>query len=198
MIRHGETHWNEQRRIQGGSSDIELNARGREQIEKLAASLKELDIGMIYSSPLCRALDTAKSIAAHHELQVQVDPDLRELEVGDLEGITIEELGTEFSKYLIQWREEDGCRRLPGGESLADLKSRAWSAVKKIIDNNVHDTILIVSHYFVIQTIICAALNLPLKTVRRFRLQAGSMSVLDIDRIPCLALLGDTCYLEGG
>ena len=198
MIRHGETYWNEQRRIQGGSSDIELNARGREQIEKLADSLKEVEIGMMYSSPLRRALDTAQSIAAHRELQVQVEPDLRELEVGDLEGVTIEELGTEFSKYLMQWREGDGCRKLPGGESLADLKNRAWSAVKSIIDNSAYETILIVSHYFVIQTIICAALDLPLKTVRRFRIQAGSISILDFNGGTRLALLGDTCYLEGG
>lgn len=153
---------------------------------------------MIYSSTLNRALHTARSIAAHHDLQVQVEPDLRELEVGDLEGITIEELGTEFSKYLIEWRQGDGCRRLPGGESLADLEHRTWSVVKKIIDNSVHENVLIVSHYFVILTIICAALDLPLKTVRRFRIQAGSMSILKFDSVPCLTLLGDTCYLEGG
>jgi len=127
-------------------------------------------IGKIYSSPLSRALNTAQAIAAHHKLKVQIEPDLRELEVGDLEGITVEELGTEFSKYLIQWREGDGYRRLPGGESLADLERRVWPAVRKIIDNNNDDTILLVSHYFVILTIICAALELPLKTVRRFRM----------------------------
>jgi len=174
-----------------------LSANGRKQIESLAVSLKDIEIGTIYSSPLSRALNTAQAIAAYHKLQVQVEPDLRELEVGDLEGITVEELGTEFSKHLIQWREGHGYRRLPGGESLADLEHRVWSAVSSIIDNNSHETILIVSHYFVILTIICAALELPLKTVRRFRIQAGSMSMLNFDNVPCLTLLGDTCHLEG-
>ena len=145
---------------------------------------------------MSRALDTAQAIAAYHELPVLIEPDLRELEVGDLEGITVEELGTEFSHHLIHWREGEGYRKLPGGESLADLKNRVWSAVKNIIDGTNHETILLVSHYFVILTIICAALELPLKTVRRFRIKPGSMSILNFENIPCLTLLGDTCHYD--
>lgn len=169
---------------------------GRKQIESLAFSLQKMEIGTIYSSPLSRALVTAQAIAVYHKLPVQVEPDLRELEVGDLEGITIEELGTEFSQHLTHWREGEGYRRLPGGENLADLKSRVWSAVTDIINGNNHETVLIVSHYFVILTIICAALDLPLKTVRRFRIKAGSMSILNFDSTPCLTLLSDTCHYE--
>jgi probable phosphoglycerate mutase len=158
--------------------------------------LKETEIGYIYSSPLSRALDTAQAIAAQRKLQVQIKPDLRELEVGELEGITVEELGTEFSQHLTNWREGDGYRKLPGGESLADLKNRVWPAVTDIINTNNHETALIVSHYFVILTIICAALDLPLKTVRRFRIKPGSMSILNFDSIPCLTLLSDTCHYD--
>ena len=156
-----------------------------------------MDIGKIYSSPLSRALDTAQAIAAYHNLAVEIEPDLRELEVGDLEGITVAELGTEFSQHLLSWNERKGYHKLPGGESLTDLKQRAWSAVNTIINNNTHEIILIVSHYFVILTIICAALELPLQTVRRFRIQPGSVSVVNFDSVPCLAALSDICHLEG-
>ena len=169
---------------------------GRKQIESLADSLKKTQISNIYSSPLSRALDTAQAIADHHKLPVQIEPDLRELEVGDLEGITVVELGTDFSQHLTHWREDDGYRKLPGGESLADLQRRVWSAVTRIIGGNDHETVLVVSHYFVILTIICAALDLPLKTVRRFRIKAGSMSILNFDSAPCLTLLSDTCHFE--
>ena len=128
---------------------------------------------------------------------MEIEPDLRELEVGDLEGVTVAELGTEFSKHLLSWSENEGYRRLPGGESLTDLKQRVWPAVNNIISNNNHETILIVSHYFAILTIICSALELPLHTVRRLRIQPGSMSIIDFDGIPCLTALSDICHLEG-
>jgi len=197
LIRHGETQWNNQRRIQGGSSDIELNETGRNQAEKLGLSLKEREINAIYSSPLKRARDTAQAVASHHNLEMHIEPGLRELEVGELEGVTAESLGTDFSNFLIHWQNGNGAEKLPGGgESLIDLQNRAWSVVKQIVDNN-QGAAAVVTHYFVILAVISAALELPLPSIRRFRVQVSSISILDFNNNrPCLKLLGDTCHLR--
>ena len=76
-------------------------------MERLGLALKETKIDAIYSSPLKRALDTATAIASHHQLAVQVEPDLREMEVGELEGVSIAETGVNFSQFLLQIK---GCR----------------------------------------------------------------------------------------
>lgn len=195
LIRHGETGWNHERRIQGGSSDTVLSPLGKKQVRSLGLALKGEKLSAIYSSPLQRALETARAIARYHNLEVQVEPELRELEVGELEGMTIERLGSDFSQFLVQWRGGDGSEKLPSGESLADLQNRAWSTVQRIAAK--HDgAVVVVSHYFVILTIICAALGLPPSGIRRFRVSVGSMSVLDFKNSrPCLASLGDICHL---
>ena len=85
LVRHGETDWNKARRVQGGNSDTQLNQSGKEQAESLALRLKQEEVQAIYSSPLLRALDTAQAIARHHQVEVQIEPALKELNVGDLE-----------------------------------------------------------------------------------------------------------------
>lgn len=184
------------RRIQGGSSDTAMSQTGKQQAKNLALALKGEKLSAIYSSPLQRALDTARAIARHHRLKVQVEPELRELEVGELEGVLAESLGTDFSHFLLHWQRGDGSEKLPGGESLADLQQRAWSAVQRIAAR--HDgTVVLVSHYFVILTIICAALGLPPSGIRHLRVAVGSMSTLDFkDGRIVLTSLGDTCHLE--
>jgi probable phosphoglycerate mutase len=106
LVRHGETSWNEERRVQGGDSDIELNDTGLGQAKKVAAFLENEPIAAILSSPLQRAIATAEVIASHHQLPVKVDQGLRELKVGKLEGMPVSNLRTTFSQFLIaQWRE---------------------------------------------------------------------------------------------
>lgn len=199
LVRHGETLWNKQRRIQGGGSDIDLSEVGKKQVERLALSLRRIEVGAVYSSPLRRALDTAEIIASHHHLQVEVDSNLREIEAGEMEGVSLDAVGTNFSQFLIQWQHLAGSGRLPGGESLADLRNRAWSAIQHITYKQEQKVIVVVSHYFVILTTICQALGLPLSHLARFRINVSSLSILDFDDgHPCLVTLNDTCHLEEG
>jgi broad specificity phosphatase PhoE len=185
------------RRIQGGSSDTALSEVGKKQVNSLGLALRGVDICAVYSSPLQRAMDTAKAIAEYHNLEVQVEPELRELEVGELEGVTVENVATDFSHFLVKWREGEGSVKLPGGESLLDLQTRAWLTVQRISTHH-QGTVVVVSHYFVIVTIICAALGLPPSAIRRFRVGVGSMSALDFKDglLPCLIMLGDICHLK--
>ena len=121
---------------------------------------------------------------------------MKELEVGELEGTLVADLGSDFSSYLLNWREGDGMEKLPGGESLMDVRSRTWSFVEQLKERHT-GIVVAVSHYFVILSVICVALGLPPSGIRRFRISVSSISILDFKNDkPTLNLLGDTCHLE--
>jgi probable phosphoglycerate mutase len=193
LVRHGETDWNRELRIQGGSSDTPLNEKGRQQAESLAFRLSQDKIQAIYSSPLKRALDTARTIARPHQLEVGIEPSLREIEAGDLEGITVAELGKRFSELLTLDTKNGALLKAPGGESLTEVQKRAWRTVQRLARKHPEGALVLVSHYFVILTIICSVLKLPLSQIGRLRLGTGSISVINLDdQAVRLELFNDT------
>jgi broad specificity phosphatase PhoE len=205
LVRHGETHWNKNGLVQGGDSDIQLNDTGLEQARKLAAFFKNEPIAAILSSPLQRAIATAEIIASQHQLPVEIDHGLRELRVGELEGMSISNLGTTFSQFLMQWWQDKGARKLPNEESFVELQQRAWKVVECLLEksrqvgaNPEHSqgtTVVVVSHYFVILAIILRALNLPLDYFIRFKVDLGGVSILEFrDYGPRLLAFNDTSY----
>lgn len=202
LVRHGETHWNKDGLVQGGDSDIELNDTGLEQARKLAAFLKDEPIIAILSSPLQRAIATAEIIASQHRLPVEIDQGLRELKVGDLEGTSISNLRTTFSRFLLQWWQDGEATKLPNGESLVELQQRAWKAIEGLLErhktgpeHNQDATGVVVSHYFVTLAIILKALNLPLDYFIKFKLDLGGVSILEFrDYGARLVTFNDTSY----
>lgn len=202
LIRHGETYWNDERRIQGGDSDIELNDTGLEQVRKLATFLENEPITAILSSPLQRATATAKVIASHHQLPVEIDQGLRELRVGELEGMSVSNLSTTFSQFLMQWWQDRGTMKLPNGESLVELQQRAWKVIERLLErhkpnpeHNKDATVVVVSHYFVTLVIILKALDLPLDFFTKFKLDLGGVSILEFrDYGARLLTFNDTSY----
>jgi broad specificity phosphatase PhoE len=202
LVRHGETHWNKDGLVQGGDSDIELNETGLEQARRLAALLKNEPITAILSSPLQRAVATAEVIASQHQLPVEIDQGLKELRVGDLEGISISNLRTTFSQFLLKWWQDGEAMKLPNGESLVDLQQRAWKVIEGLLDKhktkpelNKDATAVVVSHYFVTLAIILKALNLPLDHFIKFKLDLGGVSILEFrDYGARLVTFNDTSY----
>lgn len=196
LVRHGATDWNQQRRIQGAGSDTELNETGKEQARSLAELLKKEDIVAIYSSPLKRSLATAETISQYHPIGVTVVPDLREIEAGEFEGMPLASFDSTLDQFLLDWQQGNGAAKLPGGESLVDLSDRTWAVIKDIMNKHSNGTVVVVSHYFVILTTICRALDLPVSHLRRLRASTGSISVLDFeDNKARLVVLNDTCHL---
>lgn len=181
LVRHGETDWNRVRRIQGGGSNTLLNERGRRQVEWLADRLGKEKLLAVYSSPLRRALVTAQAIAARHQLEVLVEPSLKEIEAGELEGKTVAEVGKHFSQILLKNLKGEELPQIPGGESLYEVQQRAWNTVRGLVKQNAEGTVAVVTHYFVILAIILAALELPLSQIVKFRLGTGTISAIDFD-----------------
>lgn len=197
LVRHAATSWNQERRIQGGGSDTELSEMGKKQAQILAQLLKGENIVAIYSSPQKRAIDTAKAIAQNYPIEVTIVFGLREIDVGEFEGIPLASLGTSFDQFLVEWRQPDGSANLPGGESLTDLADRVWAVMENIREKHCDGVVVVVSHYFALLTIICRALGLSLSHLGRLRVSVGGISILDFeDKKSRLVVLNDTCHLE--
>jgi broad specificity phosphatase PhoE len=195
LVRHGETYWNKERRVQGGDSDIELNDTGSEQARKLAAFLENEPITAILSSPMQRTIATAKIIASQHQLPVEIVQGLRELKVGELEGMPVSNLTTTFSQFLMQWWQDRGAMKLPNGESLIELQQRAWKVIEGLLEKHKDETVVVVSHYFVILAIIFKALDLPLDCFTKFKVDPSGVSILEFWHFGTrLVTFNDTSY----
>ena len=197
LIRHGETPWNRQRRVQGCRSDTELGQRGKEQAEKIALVLRKQRVDAIYSSPLKRAVDTAKAIAQACGLGVNVASDLREIDAGELEGLSQEELRKRYKEFWKEWRESDPSFPLPGGESLEGLQRRAWGEIERIIERHPEETVAVIGHLLANLAIICRAVGLDLGHMGRLRQDPAAINILQITQQGnSLLLFNDTCHLE--
>jgi len=177
LIRHGETDWNRIGRCQG-VADIVLNENGKRQAKELAESLKNHDIKAVYSSHLKRAFETAQEIAKHHNLSVQVDPGLQEMNQGDLEGLTFPYIRDRYAEILKKWRESPETLRLPNGESLIEVQERAWEAFEKVHKLHLGETVVAVSHNLTIITLLCKITGVGLKGFRDFNIHAASKNVI--------------------
>ena len=197
LVRHGETDWNQERRVQGSGSDRRLTETGKQQAESIGSRLKQENIQAIYSSPLRRARDTAQAIARYHQLEVQIEPSLNEIYAGELEGVSLKKIGSFLSELVAREHGYESIHRQYGGESLIEVQQRAWSTIQHLVDKHGDGAIVVVSHYFVTLSIICSVLNLPLSEMGRLRLDTGSISTILFDeRGIRLTLFNDNCHLS--
>jgi len=170
LVRHGATDWNLQGRCQG-SSDRHLSEVGARQAERLAALLSAEEIHAIYSSHLRRALQTADYISQPHKLPVLIEHNIRELDHGELEGLTFNQIKENYAEFLLRWRSEPAKICVPGGERLADVARRAWNGLNQIVQRHPDaERILVVSHNFPILGIVCRVTGTHLNDYRSFHL----------------------------
>jgi len=194
LIRHGETIWNKEGRVQG-LSDIELSDVGLNQTRKLALSIQDLNIKAIYSSPVKRAYQTAQIINEIHNAPIFLEPGLVEMDQGDFEGLTFQELKTCEKDFLQRWMKDPAAVTMPNGESLAGLQKRAWSVVANIIDKT--EDALIVSHNFTIAAILCRIQNISLSQFRKVCVGTASKTVVSFQNgSASIDVLNDRTHLN--
>lgn len=145
LVRHGQTDWNLEGRYQGGS-DVPLNATGREQAERLAMELSASRYEAVYSSPLRRSLDTARAIAQGRGLEVYLDPRLKEIDLGEWEGMLATHIAAEYPELYRQWEKDPRLVRPPGGESIREVHDRAVAAVEEMVSKHPGGTLCLVTH----------------------------------------------------
>ena len=177
LIRHGETLWNKEGRIQG-TSDIELSDVGIEQARLLALSLKDHPIETIHTSPLKRALQTAEIINEFHRKKIQTYQDLMEMDQGDFEGFSFKKLMACEKDFLNKWIADPASVTMPNGESLDQLQQRAWRAIETII--NQEKNALVVAHNFTIAAILCKIRKISLSEFRTTCVGTASKTIVHI------------------
>jgi phosphoserine phosphatase len=142
-----------------GRIDIPLNEKGIRQAGLLASYLKDFEIEAVYSSALQRAQKTAQTIAGHHELKVQTSPGLLDYNFGEWEGKTRKEVQEKYKDRYLEFVNHPETARMPGGETLDEVKRRAMLLINHIVSEH-KGTAVLVSHRVVTRVIICALLGL--------------------------------------
>ena len=179
LIRHGETAWNAERRLQG-HIDIALNAEGQRQAAALAAALAGEDIDAIVASDLQRALQTAQAVAGARGVQVQTDPALRERCYGGFEGLLYAEIAERFPLEFARWQARDIDALMPPGarsaESFRQFYVRSVDAILGWAAAYPGRSIALVAHGGVLECAYRAATGLPLETPRHFAVLNASIN----------------------
>ncbi|ADU35250.1 histidine phosphatase family protein [Variovorax paradoxus] len=168
-VRHGETAWNVDTRIQG-HIDIGLNATGLWQAERAGQALADEDIGVIYASDLARAWQTAEAIARPHGLAVQPEPRLRERAFGHLEGMSFAEIESMLPEDARRWRERDPEFEPVGGESLMTFRDRVTRVAAELAARHPGQLVTLVAHGGVMDVLYRAATRQELQAPRTWQL----------------------------
>lgn len=176
-IRHGETAWNVDGRIQG-QLDIPLNDTGRWQVHRLALAVADEGISAIYSSDLLRALETAQAVARGCGQPVTTEVGLRERGFGSFEGMSFDEIKRRWPEQGERWRKRDPDFSAPGGETLREFSARAVACVARLAARHPGETIGVVSHGGVMDCLYRAATRVALDAPRSWQLGNASINRL--------------------
>jgi ribonuclease H / adenosylcobalamin/alpha-ribazole phosphatase len=177
LLRHGETAHSVARTFSGsGGDDVPLTPNGRAQAEAAAAALADrTNIGVVASSPLRRARETAAAVAAVLGVPVRVEPGLAEADFGAWEGRTFAEVGDAWPDELTEWLASTSVAP-PGGESLDVVGARVRAAVDPLLASYTGRGVVLVTHAAPVKALVCRALDVPLGTAFRMELPPGSLS----------------------
>lgn len=197
-IRHGETAWNVDTRIQG-QLDIPLNDTGRWQAERLAEALADESLHAIYASDLGRAHDTALALARAVGLSVQLDAGLRERGFGIFEGRTFREIEDRWPEGSLRWRKREPGFGPEGGETLEGFYARCIATATRLARRHPGENIALVAHGGVLDCLYRAGARVDLQAPRTWQLHnAGINRLLYTPEGFTLVGWGDTLHLESG
>ncbi|MBB2486698.1 histidine phosphatase family protein [Mitsuaria sp. WAJ17] len=176
-VRHGQTDWNAQGRIQG-QLDIDLNTQGHAQAQALAAALQDEDFDQVVCSDLQRCRQTLAPLLTRRALPVRWHAGLRERSFGDFQGHTWIELGEREPEALQRWKARDPEFAAPGGESLQVFSARVLAVVRELAAAHAGQALLLVTHGGVLDCLYRAALGLDLQAARSWRLGNAAINRL--------------------
>ncbi len=182
MVRHGETVFNRERRLQGWL-DVPLSDFGSAQAKACAsylASSSLVPVARVYSSPLCRARETAKAISDAVSAELLTDDRLREIDVGEIAGMAWDDVVRDYPDLMERYKRNPATTRYPGGESAFDVSRRAESFLRWITEAHSGETAAVVGHAIILKALICRVLGLDVINHRRMTLGNASLSVAEV------------------
>lgn len=196
-IRHGETAWNVDTRIQG-HLDIPLNDTGRWQARRAGAALAGESLSAVYASDLGRAYQTAQAVADVAGLPVVADPGLRERAFGTFEGKTFAEIESAWPDEALRWRRRDPAFEPAGGESLLRFRERIVGTLNRLAARHPGEQIVLVGHGGVMDVLYRAATGQELQAPRTWALGNAAINrLLWTPEVLTLVGWADTSHLDG-
>jgi len=158
LARHGETAWNVEK-VFRGRADVSLDEVGIKQADLLGKYLSSWELEAIYSSPAKRALDTANIVARYQKVAVRIAEGLIDFDFGEWQSLPEQEVKRLYPAILDEWHNNPHKVKMPGGESLDDVRERAVELVNDVLSRH-QGNVLLVSHRVVIKVLICYLLGL--------------------------------------
>ena len=196
LIRHAEPDEAVRGRCYG-RLDVELSPRGREHAGRLGRQLAAGRIAAVYSSPLRRARATATPIAAALGLDLVLAAELAEIDCGELEGATWEEIERRYPGFFF-WSSVPAGFEFPGGESYADLAERASRTFEDIRARHPGETVVAVTHAGVLRSVLARLLSMPESQMFRLGVSYGGVSIVDwLDAEPVIRQLNGESLPDG-
>ncbi|MEE8163315.1 MAG: histidine phosphatase family protein [Anaerolineae bacterium] len=200
LVRHGQTEWN----IESGAGerfrgrvDLPLDDTGLAQAHALAERLANRLIVAVYSSPLKRAVETARPIAQQLSLPVQPLPAVIDINYGDWQGLSSAEVAKVYPDLYRRWLEKPHLVKFPSGESLRQVRLRGMATLKEVTARHEGRVVLLVAHQVVNKVLVCAMLGLDNCHFWRIRQDNGCINVFEHqDGIFAAVLVNDTCHLR--
>jgi len=195
LIRHGETEWNSQKRMQGHSNS-DLSSVGQAQIQALGQWMKNVPFDLIYSSDSLRAKQTAEAITQFSGHELQFDQRLREKNLGVFEGLTSEEARERHPEVFRLFKTAGSKYVIDEGESTQQLQDRALEIVNEIRIKHPEERVLLVTHGGFIRVVMKHSLGLSLETPTRFLIRNTGVFRLVWEDKWLVSQMGGVSHLE--
>ena len=196
LVRHGQTAWNKEE-IFRGRTDVPLNETGLREAQLAGEYFREMDLRAVYSSPLLRARETAQKIAEVQRLEVRPLQGIIDMCFGAWEGQSLKEVQEKDGERFQQWKNEPHLVKIPGGETLDEVRERAMGALEDTIQSHSGKTLLFVSHRVVNKVILCSILGLDNSHFWQIGQDATAINLIQHrDGRYVLSLLNDACHLK--
>jgi alpha-ribazole phosphatase/probable phosphoglycerate mutase len=178
LVRHGQVADGHTTRYHG-NNDIGLSPQGVVQIEKLADQLRSVPLAAVYASDLSRSREGAEILCQGRELSPQTIPEFREIHFGVWEGLTFGEIAEHYPEELQARFQDLANYRIPGGESLMDVRERAVPKLNDILRQHAGHPIALVAHAGINRVILADALEVPLNNLFRLDQNYGCLNIID-------------------
>jgi alpha-ribazole phosphatase/probable phosphoglycerate mutase len=178
LVRHGQVA-DGHTQLYHGHNDIDLSPAGVRQLEALGAQLQGVDLAAVYASDLSRSIRGAEAVCRGRSLSPQVIPEFREINFGVWEGLSFGEIADRYPEALQARFQDLCCYRIPGGESLMDVRERAMPRLQEILTEHLGSACLLVAHAGVNRVILCEALGLPMDNIFRLDQNYGCLNIID-------------------
>lgn len=196
LVRHGESTWNQEGRIQG-QLDPPLSRLGREQAQLLAQRLCRQRWAGVYVSDLARALETVAPLAGAAAVEPLPMAELREVDLGQWQGLQRQQLVERFPVEWEAWTKRPSWDIVPGGEGMSRFEQRVKTVLGQLQARHPEGDILVVTHGGVIQVALLDAVGRGSNGLFPFTIANASVSILErTERGPRISSVNDTCHLD--